>query len=279
MQKITNKFNISETPTSIVSDLTNKEAKKLVKANIKELKELQKMLYAQDKYGILLIFQAMDTAGKDGAIKHVISGINPQGTVVKSFKKPTDEELSHDFLWRCHKNLPERGQIGVFNRSYYEDVTIVKVHNLLEKQSIPSEFITDNVWNERYEDINNFESYIHRNGYIIMKFFLHISKDEQKNRLIARIDDKSKNWKFSDADIKERGYWDDYQDAYEDMINNTNKEYAPWYVISADNKWLARKSISDAIVNKMKTLNLKYPTVDSMGKLLECKELLMSEKD
>ncbi len=278
MYKVKDKFVISKTPTLIVSDITDKEAKNAVKKNTKQLKELQKTLYAQDKYGILLIFQAMDTAGKDGTIKHVMSGINPQGTFVKSFKKPTDEELSHDFLWRCHKNLPERGQIGIFNRSYYEDVTIVKIHNLLESHGIPTELINDNVWNERYDDINNFESYIHRNGYIVMKFFLHISKEEQKNRLVARIDDKEKNWKFEKSDITERGYWDDYQKAYEVMINKTNKEHAPWYIIPADNKWQARKAISDAIINKMKTLKLNYPTVDNIQDLLKCKELLLNEK-
>jgi PPK2 family polyphosphate:nucleotide phosphotransferase len=274
MYKIKEEFNILDYPTIIDSDLTEKESKSLIKENTKKLKEKQKVLYAQDKYSILLIFQAMDTAGKDGVIRHVMSGVNPQGTLVKSFKQPTDEELSHDYLWRCHKNLPERGHIGIFNRSYYEEVTIVKVHDLIKNQFIPNEFISSNIWNERYEDINNFEKFLHRNGYIILKFFLHISKDEQRDRLIARIDDKSKNWKFSTGDVKERNFWDDYQIAYQDMINETSTNYAPWFVIPADNKWLARKAISDIIINKIDSLNLNYPTTDNKKILEEYRKIL-----
>jgi len=276
MEITTNNFDIFSTPTVIDSNLTSKESEKLIKENVKELKKLQRVLYAQDKYSILCIFQATDTSGKDGAIRHVMSGINPQGTIVKSFKQPTEEELSHDWLWRCFKNLPERGQIGIFNRSYYEEVAVVKVHDLVTKQHIPKEFITDNIWNERYEDIKYFEDYFHRNGTIILKFFLHLSKDEQKRRIFSRIKDKSKNWKASPGDIKERMFWDNYQLAYQDMVNKTSTEEIPWNVIPADDKWLARKAISDIIINKIKLLKLSYPTV-SEKELMEYKRLLNNE--
>lgn len=274
MHKVIDKeFDIVSYPTNIPEK--NKVSKSVIKSNIKEMKELQKMLYAQDKYSILIIFQAMDTAGKDGAIRHVMSGLNPQGTTVSSFKKPTEEELSHDFLWRCHNRVPERGHIGIFNRSYYEDVLVAKVHDLPKYQYIPNEFLTPNIWNERYEDINNFEKMLHSNGCIILKFFLHLSKEEQKNRLIARIDDKSKNWKFSEGDIKERGYWNEYQYAYQTMIRETSKEHAPWHVIPADNKPYARMSVSNVIIDRMKEMDLRYPEVNKDVDLEKCKELLL----
>ena len=241
--------------------------------------ELQDMLYAQDRYSLLVIFQAMDTAGKDGAIKHVMSGLNPQGTSVHSFKQPSAEELNHDYLWRASKHLPERGQIGIFNRSYYEEVLVVKVHDLIEKQRIPSEFINEHIWNQRYRQITEFEKYLYKNGCVIIKFFLHISKEEQKRRLLARIEDKSKNWKFSEADIKERSFWEKYQKCYEDAIAATSGKYAPWYVIPSDKKWFARLLISMVIVQNLENLKLSYPRVseEQLEALEKCRKQLSEE--
>ncbi len=266
------------------TDLTDsfsskKEANKHLAKNIRKMKELQDMLYAHNQYSILLIFQAMDTAGKDGAIKHVMSGLNPQGTQVRSFKVPTDEELNHDYLWRINKHLPERGNIGIFNRSYYEEVLVVKVHNLLKYQLIPKELVREDIWEQRYRQIRDYEQYLSENGTIILKFFLHISKDEQKNRLLQRIDTPSKNWKFSEGDIKERQYWDQYQKCYEETIIATSTENAPWYVVPSDKKWFARLSISKIIVEKLSSLHLSYPTLEP-GKIEEldnCKNQLLAE--
>jgi PPK2 family polyphosphate:nucleotide phosphotransferase len=242
-------------------------AKEALQLGVNLLKEMQEKLYAQDRWSVLLIFQAMDAAGKDGAIKHVMSGVNPQGCQIHSFKGPSAEELDHDFLWRCLKNLPERGRIGIFNRSYYEEVLVVRVHqDLLGKQRIPPELVTKRIWDERFEDIRNVEQYLHRNGTIIRKFFLHVSKKEQKKRFLERIDTSAKNWKFSAADARERDYWDDYMEAYEDMIRHTATEAAPWYVVPADNKWFTRVVVAAAVVEAMDSLDLKFPKIDEARK-------------
>ena len=226
--------------------------------------ELQDKLYAQDRWAVLLIFQAMDAAGKDGAIKHVMSGVNPQGCQVHSFKAPSEEELQHDFLWRTTRDLPERGHIGIFNRSYYEEVLIVRVHpQVLKSQKTPSTLVTKNIWEERFEDIRCFERHMARSGTVIRKFFLNISKKEQKRRFLARLEEPEKNWKFSAADIHEREYWDDYMKAYEDMICNTAAEDAPWYVVPADNKWFTRLVVSAVIVDALEKLDVSYPKVDA----------------
>ncbi len=211
-------------------------AKEMLHVGVEALAELQEMLYAQDKWAVLLIFQAMDAAGKDGAIKHVMSGVNPQGCEVFSFKAPTSDDLDHDYLWRCMKHLPERGRIGIFNRSYYEETLVVRVHpELLAKQKLPPKLITNRIWEERFDDIRNFEQYLSNNGVLVRKFFLHVSKKEQRKRFLSRLDTPEKNWKFSEADVKERAYWNDYQRAYEDMIRHTATKDSPWYVVPADN--------------------------------------------
>jgi PPK2 family polyphosphate:nucleotide phosphotransferase len=238
------------------------DAEKRLTENIQKMNEFQNKLYAQNKYALLIIIQAMDTAGKDGTIKHVMSGLNPQGTQVHSFKQPSVEELNHDYLWRAVKCLPERGSIGIFNRSYYEEVLVVRVHDLIKKQNIPAELITDNIWKDRFRQITDFERYLFENGTLVLKFFLHISKEEQKNRLIGRIDDKAKNWKFSPADITERQFWEEYQSCYQEAISETTTNNAPWYVIPADKKWFARLLVSEVIVQTLESLKLKYPKVD-----------------
>jgi PPK2 family polyphosphate:nucleotide phosphotransferase len=245
------------------------EAKEQVQKDIARMAELQAMLYAQDRWSLLLIFQAMDAAGKDGTIKHVMSGVNPQGCQVYSFKAPSARELQHDFLWRTTWDLPERGHIGIFNRSYYEEVLVVRVHPpVLESQLVPPSLITKDIWKERFEDIHSFERHMTRNGTVIRKFFLHLSKKEQKRRFLERLDDPNKNWKFSQADIRERECWDDYQEAYEDMIRHTASQHAPWYVVPADNKWFTHLVVSAAIVETLEELDLCYPKVDA-GKLKE----------
>lgn len=233
-----------------------------VTSNVQRLSDLQEKLYAQDVYGILIIFQAIDAAGKDGAIRHVMSGINPQGCHVTSFKAPSSEDLDHDYLWRATKVLPARGMIGIFNRSYYEEVLAVKVHpEFLAKQNLPGKPGGKAFWDRRYKEINRFEKYLTSNGIIPIKFFLNLSRKEQKKRFIARIDEPKKNWKFSVADFKERALWDDYQQVFEDMLNNTSTEQAPWFVIPSDNKWFARLAISEAICTVMERLKLKFPAV------------------
>ena len=235
-------------------------AKELLEKGVEVLAELQDVLYAQDQWSVLLIFQAMDAAGKDGAIKHVMSGVNPQGCQVFSFKSPSTEDLKHDYLWRCLKRLPERGRIGIFNRSYYEETLVVRVHReLLTKQKIPPQLITKSIWEDRYYDIRNVERYLARNGVVIRKFFLHVSAGEQKKRFIERLDNSAKNWKFSSADARERGFWKDYMKAYEDMICNTATEYAPWYVVPADNKWFTRLVVAAAVIDALASLDLRYP--------------------
>jgi PPK2 family polyphosphate:nucleotide phosphotransferase len=243
--------------------------------------EMQERLYAQDRWGLLLIFQGMDAAGKDGAIKHVMSGINPQGCDVFSFKAPTVEELDRDFLWRCHKVVPERGKIGIFNRSYYEETLIVRVHPaVLAGQKLPEKLITKHIWDERFEDINAFERYLTRNGVMIRKFFLHISKEEQRQRFLARLDDSKKNWKFEMDDIKERGFWKDYKEAYEEMVQRTATEHAPWYVVPADNKWFTRVVVGAAVIDALASLNLQYPKVGPAKKkeLAEAEAVLLASQ-
>jgi PPK2 family polyphosphate:nucleotide phosphotransferase len=248
------------------------EAKRLLKLGVEMLSEMQEVLYAQSNWGLLLVFQAMDAAGKDGTIKHVMSGVNPQGVDVYSFKSPSNEELAHTFMWRTMRCLPPRGKIGIFNRSYYEEVLIVRVHpEFLDKQRIPDSLRGDHFWKNRYEDINALERYLARNGIAIRKFFLHVSKKEQKNRFMERLNDPAKYWKFSASDVKERRYWDDYQDAYEKMIRNTATEYAPWIVVPADNKWFSRLLVVATIVDALNSLDLKFPKL-SEAQLAELKE-------
>jgi PPK2 family polyphosphate:nucleotide phosphotransferase len=238
-------------------------AKEALAMGTDALAALQDMLYAQDRWAVLLIFQAMDAAGKDGTIKHVMSGVNPQGCEVHSFKAPSPEELDHDYLWRCVRSLPERGRIGIFNRSYYEEVLVVRVHpEYLEAEKLPPELVTKHIWDERFEDIRDFERYLTRNGIVIRKFFLHVSKAEQKRRFLERLEKPEKNWKFSVTDVKERAFWRDYMRAYEDMIRHTATEHAPWYVVPADNKWFTRLVVGAAVVETLDSLDLAYPRVD-----------------
>jgi PPK2 family polyphosphate:nucleotide phosphotransferase len=247
---------------------------------IEALAELQDMLYAQDRWAVLLVFQAMDAAGKDGTIKHVMSGVNPQGCEVYSFKAPSDEELDHDYLWRSIKSLPQCGRIGIFNRSYYEEVLVVRVHDeLLARQKLPPELVTKDIWKERYKDIRNFEKYLTRNGIVIRKFFLHVSKKEQKKRFLERLENPEKNWKFSVSDIKERAFWSDYMTAYEDAIRQTASKDAPWYVVPADNKWFTRVVVAAAVVDTLGSLGLSYPKVDKERRkeLVEAKRTLLRE--
>jgi len=254
------------------------KAKEALQWGIEVLAEQQDKLYAQDRWAVLLIFQAMDAAGKDGVIKHVMSGINPQGCQVFSFKAPSNEELDHDFMWRCMKRLPERGRIGIFNRSYYEETLVVKVHKeILNKQKLPEKLVTKYIWDERFQDIRNFEKYLKRNGVVVRKFFLNVSKEEQKKRFLERIDNQDKNWKFSSADAQERGYWDDYMKAYEDMIRNTSTKDSPWYVVPADNKWFTRLVVAATVIDSLASLYLKYPEVGEakLKELAEAKKSLL----
>ncbi len=274
------KINLSKIETDFIGGPDSKEeGKELLEKNIKKMSELQEKLYAQDKYSLLLIFQAMDAAGKDSAIKHVMSGLNPQGTQVFSFKQPSTEELNHDYMWRTSKSLPERGRIGIFNRSYYEEVLIVRVHNLIKSEKIPAEFITKNIWEERFNQIRNFEKYLYENGTYILKFYLNVSKEEQAKRFLERIDDPAKNWKFSAGDLTEREYWNDYMKCYEEAISATSTKFAPWYIIPADKKWFTRLAISDVIIETMKNMDLKYPEVSGEQKknLEICKDKLLKK--
>jgi PPK2 family polyphosphate:nucleotide phosphotransferase len=245
-----------------ISSEEKPEAKEWLQQSVAFLSEMQDMLYAQSNWGLLLIFQAMDAAGKDGTIKHVMSGVNPQGVEVFSFKAPSSEEIAHDFLWRTNRCLPARGKIGIFNRSYYEEVLVVRVHQeLLEKQKLPKELREEHLWRGRYEDITAFERYLARNGIAIRKFFLNVSRKEQKQRFLERLENPEKNWKFSATDVNEREYWNDYQDAYEKMIRNTAAEHAPWVVVPADNKWFTRLLVVATIVDALSSMNLEYPEV------------------
>lgn len=261
---------------------SREKAEELLQQSVAVLQELQGKLYAQDQWAVLLIFQAMDAAGKDSMIKHVMSGVNPQACDVSSFKQPSAEDLNHDFLWRSTRRLPERGKIGIFNRSYYEEVLVVRVHQeFLAKQHLPPELVTKNIWKERFQDIRNLEKYLAHNGVVVRKFFLHLSKEEQKKRFLARLDKPEKNWKFSEADVHERQYWDDYMSAYEDMIRHTSTPGAPWYVIPADHKWFSHIAVSSAIIQTLEDLNLQTPTIDKTRRkhLDSAREALLKQKD
>ncbi len=271
------KFRLKDNDPGDTGHLHSKEhAAELLSRGIVEMADQQDKLYAQDRWAVLLIFQAMDAAGKDGAIKHVMSGINPQGCQVYSFKAPSAEELNHDPLWRCVVRLPERGRIGIFNRSYYEEVLVVRVHpELLKAERLPAAVMDKHIWKQRFEGINNFEDYLTRNGTVVRKFFLHLSKKEQKKRFLSRLDEPGKNWKFSASDLHERQYWDDYQNAYEDMIVHTATKDAPWYVVPADNKWYTRAVVAAAIIETLQDLKVQYPKVDAAVR----KELKAAEAD
>lgn len=256
------------------------EAKELLARGVEWLAEEQDKLYAQDLWSMLLVFQAMDAAGKDGTIKHVMSGVNPQGCQVFSFKQPSAEELDHDFMWRYHRQMPERGRIGIFNRSYYEEVLIVRVHqDILERQKLPPSLVTKKIWDRRLADIAAFEDYLSRNGVRIVKFFLHVSRQEQKKRFLERLDLPEKNWKFAAADVQERQFWDRYMKAYEEAIRATATEHTPWYVVPADNKWFTRLVVAAAVVDAMEGLNVAYPRVDEAKKkeLAAARETLLKE--
>src|SRR5579884_2388368 len=276
------KFRLKDFDPADTGHLKSKDhAKELLERGIASMAELQDMLYAQDRWGVLLIFQAMDAAGKDGVIKHVMSGVNPQGCQVYSFKAPTSEELNHDFLWRTMQRVPERGRIGIFNRSYYEEVLIVRVHpEVFKNERIPESLVTKDIWKERFHDINSFESYLTRNGIVVRKFFLNLSKQEQKQRFLDRLEQPEKNWKFSVPDIRERQCWEDYEDAYEDMIVHTATKDAPWHVVPADNKWFTRLVVAAAIVDTLEDLKLAYPTVDPAKRkeLKAAKQMLEKEE-
>jgi PPK2 family polyphosphate:nucleotide phosphotransferase len=278
------KFRLKDIDPGDMANLEDEDkprSKEVLAQGVEIIAELQDKLYAQDRWGVLLVFQAMDAAGKDGAIKHVMSGINPQGCQVYSFKGPSSEDLDHDYLWRCMKCLPERGRIGIFNRSYYEEVLVVRVHpEFLRTQKIPPELVKSDIWEDRYKDIRNFERYLTRNGIVVRKFFLHVSKKEQKRRFLERIENPDKNWKMSVADSKEREFWNDYMEAYEDMIRNTATSYAPWYVIPADNKWFTRIVVGAAVIETLASLNLKYPVVDDAKRkeLQLVKKTLLAQK-
>jgi len=261
-------FRLKDFDPGDTKNIRSKEkAEELLQKGILTLADLQDKLYAQDRWAVLLIFQAMDAAGKDGAIKHVMSGINPQGCQVYSFKAPSSEELDHDFLWRTMQKIPERGRIGIFNRSYYEEVLVVRVHpEILDSQRIPQELKSKNIWQHRFEDICSYERYLSRNGVVVRKFFLNVSRKEQKRRFLDRLDHPEKNWKFSSADIKERNCWDDYMGAYEDLIRHTSTKEAPWYIVPADNKWFTRAVVAAAVIDTLDDLDLAYPTVDAQKK-------------
>ncbi len=257
------------------------DAKKLLKDSIEKLAELQERLYAHNRWSVLLVFQAMDAAGKDGAIKHVMSGVNPQGVQVHSFKAPSEEELDHDFLWRIAKALPERGRIGIFNRSHYEEVLTVRIHQeYLARQRLPEALTGKKIWQQRFDDIRAFERHLARNGTLVLKFFLNVSRDEQRKRFLERIDEPAKNWKFSMSDVSERKLWPKYMAAYEEAIRQTSRDDAPWFVIPADNKWFTRLAVAGAVVGAMERLDLAYPTVEgaALTALQEAKEALLAEK-
>ena len=271
------RFRLKDFDPSDTGNWDSKEhAEEILQRGISRTADLQDMLYAQDRWAVLLIFQAMDAAGKDGIIKHVMSGVNPQGCQVHAFKTPSEQELQHDFLWRTNVNLPERGHIGIFNRSYYEEVLVVRVHReILESQKLAPSLIGKHFWKERFEDISCFEQHMARNGTVIRKFFLNVSKKEQEKRFLQRLDEPEKNWKFSAADVRERQCWDDYQEAYEDMIRHTASDSAPWYVVPADHKWFTRLVVSAVLVETLESLKLAYPTVDAQKR----KELAAAKKE
>lgn len=275
------KVRLKSIDTDSTGSYESKEtAQKHLRKGVEELRRMQEMLYAQDQQALLLVFQAMDGAGKDSTIEHVMSGVNPQGCQVFSFKSPSSEELDHDFLWRTARCLPERGRIGIFNRSYYEETLVVRVHpEYLEKQRLPRELATDRIWDNRFEDIRNWEKYLSRNGTVVRKFYLHVSKDEQKRRFLARLEEPEKNWKFQAGDVKERALWDEYQRAYEDMLGATSTNYAPWHIIPADHKWFARLAVADIIIDTLRSMKLHYPKIskETRAGLDAAKQTLESE--
>jgi PPK2 family polyphosphate:nucleotide phosphotransferase len=277
------KFRLKDFAPGDTDGVKSKEhAQVMLEESTKKLCDMQEKLYAQNQWALLVIFQAMDAAGKDGAIKHVMSGVNPQGCEVYAFKAPGPEELSHEYLWRAHKQVPARGKIGIFNRSYYEEVLVVRVHeDILKNQRIPQQLTAKSIWEQRYKDMNAFEKYLTRNGIVVLKFFLHLSRQEQKKRFLERLEDSTKNWKFSMADVKERGYWHHYMAAYEEMIQNTATENAPWYVVPADNKWYTRLVVASAVIETLKKLDLQFPDVDDEKKkeLRKVRESLLQEKN
>jgi PPK2 family polyphosphate:nucleotide phosphotransferase len=276
------KFRLKDFDPADTGGLKSKEhAEELLQKGIASMSDLQDKLYAQHSWAVLLIFQGMDAAGKDGVVKHVMSGVNPQGCQVYSFKAPSTEELNHDYLWRSMQRDPERGRIGIFNRSYYEEVLVVRVHKeLLANEHIPKPLVTKHIWEERFEDINAFERYLARNGIVVRKFFLNLSQEEQKRRFLARLEQSQKNWKFSASDIHERQYWDDYMKAYEEMVENTATKLAPWYVVPADHKWYTRVVVAAAVTETLEGLKLAYPEVTPLQRkqLQEAKKLLEGEK-
>ena len=277
------KFRLKDWDPAATTGVKNKQhAQNILDAREGVLSRLQEKLYAQDRWAVLVVLQALDAAGKDGVIKHVMSGVNPQGCDVHAFKSPSSEELNHDFLWRTQKCVPERGKIGIFNRSYYEEVLVVRVHpTLLRAERLPDELITKHIWDQRYEDINAYEEYLTRNGVMIRKFFLHVSKEEQKKRFLERLEDPKKNWKFAMADVSERGFWKNYQEAYEEMIQNTAAKHAPWFVVPADNKWFTRLIVASAIIQALDELHLSFPEVDKARKkeLEAVRASLLAQKD
>jgi len=268
-------------PAETLGLKSKEHAQETLESGIARLCDLQDKLFAQDRWAILVVLQAMDAAGKDSLIKHVMSGLNPQGCRVSSFKEPSPEELDHDYLWRATRALPERGKIGIFNRSYYEEVLVVRVHpEILSRERLPTELVSGKIWRERFEDIRAYERYLDRNGIIILKFFLNVSKKEQKKRFLERLDEPEKNWKFSATDVMERKHWGEYMDAYEEMIQNTSTERAPWYVVPADHKWFTRVVVAEALVHALDKLNLSYPQVDKKKRrdLKKARAVLMREK-
>ena len=277
------KFRLKDWDPAATTGVKNKQhAQNILDAREGVLSRLQEKLYAQDRWALLVVLQALDAAGKDGVIKHVMSGVNPQGCDVHAFKSPSNEELNHDYLWRTQKCIPERGKIGIFNRSYYEEVLVVRVHpTLLRAERLPDELITKHIWDQRYEDINAYEEYLTRNGVMILKFFLHVSKEEQKKRFLERLEDPKKNWKFAMADVSERGFWKDYQEAYEEMIQNTAAKHAPWFVVPADNKWFTRLIVASAIIQALDELHLSFPEVAKARKkeLEAVRASLLAQKD
>ena len=275
-------FRLKKYDPAVTLGLKSKEnAQATLQRGIERLSHMQEKLFAQDRWAILIILQAMDAAGKDGAIKHVMSGVNPQGCTVTSFKSPGVNDLNHDYLWRTQQWIPERGKIGIFNRSYYEEVLVVRVHpEILARERMPASLVTESIWKERFEDINSYERYLARNGVVVLKFFLNLSRKEQRNRFLTRMDDPNKNWKFSESDVLERQRWEDYMRAYEEMIRNTSTKHAPWHVIPADHKWFTRLAIAEVILHAFDKLDLSFPKLDAVKEkeLKQAQALLKREK-
>lgn len=271
------KVRISDFDTRGGSGLDKNEVtEKLMPANIRKMADLQERLYAENRHAVLIVLQAMDAAGKDGTIRHVMTGLNPQGTQVMSFKAPSSEESDHDYLWRIARALPRRGEIGIFNRSHYEDVIVARVHDLVSRSQMPEELVGPDIWNQRYRQIRDFERYLEENGITVVKIFLHVSKDEQRDRLLSRINEEEKNWKFSSGDIQERKYWDKYQEAYEQLLNHTSTPAAPWYVVPADRKWFARYLVSQIVLDTLEAINPRFPELSAQERavLAECRRIL-----